>query len=83
LSGSGVDGGSTATRRRAMAVASGAMRSAAAVPSASAARSIRLVGNRIPASSVSRPAAVANGTTAAARAVIRRSPGNRLNARHR
>ena len=39
-------------------------------------RSIRLGVNRIPASSASRSAAVANGSAAAARAVMRRSPGD-------
>ena len=59
-----------------MAVDSAWMRAAATVPSCSALRSIRLVGNRIPASSANRSAAVANGVAAAARAVILRSPGD-------
>ena len=61
---------------RTIAVDSAARRRAVAAPSASAERSIRLAGNWIPASSASRSAAVANGTAAAARAVIRRSPGD-------
>ena len=69
-------GGSGLTRRSTIAVDSAAMRPAAAVPSFSAPRSIRLAGNRIPASSANRSATVANGTAAAARAVILRSPGD-------
>ena len=52
------------------------MAALAAAPSASADRSIRLAVRAIPASSASSRAAFANGTAAAARAVIARSPGD-------
>jgi len=62
--------------RRVIAADSAVSRSAAAAPSVSAERSIRLADNRIPDSSASRSAAVANGSAAAARAVIERRPGD-------
>ena len=68
--------GSTPTRPCAIAADSAARRSAAPPPSISAERSIRLVDNRIPASSASRSPAVANGSAAAARATIERRPGD-------
>ena len=69
--------GSTASVPHAIAADSVVMRLAAVVPSVSAERSIRLSDNRIPASSASRSAAVANGSAAAARATMRRRPGDR------
>ena len=76
MSGSGAGGGRGTTCREPIASACAAMAAAAAAPSASADRSIRLVVKVIPASSASRRPALANGTAAAARAVIARSPGD-------
>jgi hypothetical protein len=59
-----------------MAADSAVIRAAAAAPSASADRSIRLGFNRIPANSANRSAALANGAAAPTRAVILRSPGD-------
>jgi hypothetical protein len=53
------------------------MAALAVLPSASADRSIRLAVSWTPASSASSPAALANGTAAAARAAIARSPGDK------
>jgi len=75
MSGAGA-GGSTMTWRAAIAAACASMTAAAAWPSASARRPARLPVTEIPASSLTRRAAAANGTDAAARAVIFRSPGD-------
>ena len=76
MSGSGAGGGRGITWREQIASVWAAMSAAAAVPSASADRSIRLVVRPMPASSDSRLVALANGTAAAARAVILASPGD-------
>jgi hypothetical protein len=76
MSGTGCGGGSGTTRRELIASARAAIAAVAAVPVASADRSTRLTVSSIPASSPSRPAALANGTVAAARAVILASPGD-------
>ncbi len=76
LSGSGPSGGSRLSLPAATAAASASMTAAAARPSASARRPARLPVRVSPASSLTRRAAAANGTAAAARAVIFRSPGD-------
>ncbi len=69
-------GGSRLSRRPSIAAAPASITAAAARPSASARRPARLPVRVIPASSLTRRAAAANGTAAAARAVIFRSPGD-------
>ena len=76
MSGSGAGGGRGTTCREQIASACAVMAAAAAAPPASADRSIRLAVSWMPASSASRPPALANGTAAAARAVIALSPGD-------
>jgi hypothetical protein len=76
LSGSGPAGGRAASWPPAMAAACASITAAAALPSASARRPARLPVRVIPASSLIRRPAAANGTAAAARAVIFRSPGD-------
>ena len=76
MSGSGPAGGSGEIFPEVIAAASASMTCAAAFPSASARRPARLPVKVIPASSPTSFAAAANGTAAAARAVIFRSPGD-------
>src|SRR5262249_45611066 len=76
MSGRGSGGGRGTTLREQIASACLPIAWAAATPAASADRSVRLTVSSTPASSASRPAAVANGTAAAARAVIFCSPGD-------
>ena len=76
LPGSGPAGGSGMTWRAVIAAACASMLTAAAWPSASARRPARLPVSVSPASSPTSLAAAANGTAAAARAVIFRSPGD-------
>jgi hypothetical protein len=75
LSGARPAGSSGVTFAEATAAAPAAMTAAAAFPSASARRPARRPVRVIPASSPTRRAAARNGTAAAARAVIFRSPG--------
>ena len=76
LPGSGSAAGSSASVPAMTAAAWASMTAAAAWPSASARRPARLPVKVIPASSPISRAAAANGTAAAARAVILRSPAD-------
>ncbi len=76
MSGSGGAGGSGTSVRASTAAACASMTAAAACPSASARRPVRLPVRVIPASSLISRAAAANGTAAAARAHIFRSPAD-------
>jgi hypothetical protein len=77
MSGIGSRGGSGITVRARSAVASAAPAALAAAPDASADRSIVLALTAIPARSASRAAALPNGTSAPARAIICARPSDR------
>ena len=76
MSGTGSRGGSGAIVRARIAAASAAAAARAAAPLASADRWTVLAGTVTPARLASRPAAVANGTSAPARATISARPGD-------
>src|SRR6266571_535891 len=76
MSGTGSGGGSGITVRARSAVASAAPAALAAAPDASADRSIVLALTAIPARSCTSAAALPNGTSAPARAIISARPGD-------